>query len=276
MSFKIKNSQNEKPKISADTLSAMSSSTMASQQHVLDCGSCETSSSLPQTDAEHGFNSGILSTTRRTFTRQRKKNPTPGALFRRMERELVRNGYLNISMLFGYVCAMREANGLKPYASKCSMITALERYNLPFKLVKYAGNTVRRWYHRTTTAAALCEIRQRDHDAFLSTPASDAELVSGEWLDIVATERLTGIKRKRISSIGGHHIEITRLHPKTNTRLFHVPSVRDYGYWRDSAYIRKMYGDNAADALLHFRPQKKYITGGCRKTLVYCPDLAHL
>lgn len=69
---------------------------------------------------------------------------------------------------------------------------------------------------------------------------------------------------------------ITRLHPITNDRLYHVPSVREYGYYRTTSYIRQHFGDTAADALIALRPQKKYNTGGCIKTLVYCPDLAHL
>ena len=180
-------------------------------------------------------------------------------------------------MLFGYVCAIRELNGLKPYKFVASMENSITRNNLPGKLVKMGiGGKLRKWYKKNETAAALCQIRQKNHDAFLSNPATDDEIVSGDWLDINATHRLTGIRKNRISKIGSHHMELTRLHPVTNDRLYFVPGIRELGYFRDIAFIRQHFGDLAADALLKLRPQKKWSTGGCCKTAVYCPELAHL
>lgn len=275
MSFRLNNKKNKTTQHSAKNTTTTTTTTAESPTHHLADTSCETSPSSSPTAKKHGSSHGCATSTPHPFT-PNQNSTSPGAAYRRLERQLIKDGYLNTPMLFGYVCAMREANGLPPYSTRCSMVNALERYNIPFKEVFYAGKTYRRWYKRDTTAAALCTIRKKDHDAFLSNPATDDELTSGDWLDITATHRLTGIRKKRISKIGSDHLDITRLHPVTNDRLYHVPSVREYGYYRTTSYIRQHYGDTAADALIALRPQKKYSTGGCMKTLVYCPDLAHL
>lgn len=198
-------------------------------------------------------------------------------LYAERENELIREGYFNVNMCFGYVSAMRELNGLPPYKSKKSMVNSLRRHHVPFKIVRYGDtNIYRYWWKKEDVATLCCEIRRKDADPFLPLPATDKEIISGDWLDCVATSRLTGISKRRVSHIGDKHPELTRLHPIKNVRLYNVPSVREIGYWRDPSSLRKKYGETVVKALLSCRPLKKYKAGGFVKTLIYCPDLAHL
>lgn len=276
MSFKIKHNKKKKNAHSETSTPQTYSTTTESPTPPSGDTSSNTSASSKTHAPSSGSKCGTTTSTPHIFTPQ--TSTTPAADYHRQENALIKQGYLNVPMLFGYVCAMREAHGLKPFTSRQSLEATLYRRNLPHILVHFGNSTkvYRRWYKRDETVAALCEIRQKDHDTFLSNPATDAELISGDWLNLTATHRLTGIQKKRISKIGSDHLQLTRLHPVTNDRLYHVPSVRDYGYWRTTSYIRQHFGDTAADALIALRPQRKYTTGGCTKTLVYCPDLAHL
>lgn len=184
---------------------------------------------------------------------------------------------MNLNMLYGYVSAMREVQGLKPYSNVVSMESAIRDHRLPCRLVRYGeSKTYRRWWKADETAAALCAIRNRGKAAFHSNPATEEELASGDWQDVIVAARLTGIRKQRITDIGNHHPELTRMHPVTQDRLVHVPSIRELGYWREEYYLRKHLGDAAANALLETRPRKRKGPKGREKTYVYCPELAHL
>ena len=201
----------------------------------------------------------------------------PSVDFHRQQTALIKEGYLSTSMLFGYVNAARELNDLKPYRSLNSMQQTLTRKNIEPRIVFFGSSKRHRlWWPAAKTAAILCEVRQRDNDTFLPREATDEELMTGDWADCIVTARLTGIRKNRVSRIGSHNPQFTRMHPITRARLFHVPSIREKGYYRDVAFIRKHFGDVAADAMIALRPQKKWTTGGCSKTAVYAPELAHI
>lgn len=237
--------------------------------------SCTTSERFPSGGGCSGLKCGISTSTQKTYIKPSRQQKD--VEYRRLEKTLLNEGFYNTHMMYGYVCAMREFLGLPPYKYVASMENAITRNNLAFKwVVMGCGGKKRKWFKKNEIGPALCQIRAKDHDAFLSLPASDEELASGDFLDINACARLTGIKKTRISKIGSNNLALTRLHPVTNDRLYFVPGVRERGYFRDLAFIRKHFGDIAADALLNLRPKKRWNAGGCFKTAVYCPELAHL
>ena len=202
---------------------------------------------------------------------------SPTVEYHREQNKLIQEGYLSTQMLFGYINAIRKMFDLKPYTNLCSMTQALSRHRFQPR-IHCMGNSkrYRNWWKTDEVVPVLCEIRQRDQIAFLSKTATEKELNSGEWQDVIITSRLTGISRKRVSSLGSHNKGLTRVHPYTQARLFHVPSIREKGYYRSSSFVRKVMGDETTDALLKTRPTKTVDFEQHNIRYIYTPELAHL
>ena len=180
-------------------------------------------------------------------------------------------------MLFGYINAIRKMFDLKPYTNLCSMTQALSRHRFQPR-IHCMGNSkrYRNWWKTDEVVPVLCEIRQRDQIAFLSKTATEEELNSGDWQDVIVTSRLTGINRKRLTSLGSHNPHATRVHPYTQERLYHIPTMREIGYYRDTAYLCRVLGIEATNALIATRPIKTIESDFIRKRYIYTPELAHL
>lgn len=195
----------------------------------------------------------------------------------REKNRLIQEGYLSTDMLFGYVNAIRKINGIKPYTNICSMQQSLARHNIQPRIYCHGNSRrYRNWWKADEVTPLLCTIRERDQKAFLSKTATEDELNSGDWQDVIATSRLTGIKRKRLTSLGSHNLHATRVHPYTQERLYHVPTIREIGYYRRTSFIRNVLGDEATETLLAARPVREYEFAGFNVRLVYTPELAHL
>lgn len=202
---------------------------------------------------------------------------SPTVEYHREQNNLIKKGYLSTHMLFGYINAMRRVFDLKPYTNLVSMQQTLARHRVE-PHIQYAGKSkrYRNWWKVDEVAPLFLEIRQRDQKAFLSPAATEEELNSGEWQDCITTERLTGIKRKRLSSLGSHNLTACRIHPYTQARLYHLPTIRKIGYYRSSSYVRKVLGDDTTEALLVTRPLKIVDYKGQEIRYIYAPELAHL
>lgn len=202
---------------------------------------------------------------------------SPTVDFHREQNKLIQAGYLNTHMLFGYVNAMRKVFDLKPYQNIASITAALYRHKVEPRM-HYFGKSKRykNWWKTDDVAPLLLEIRQRDQKSFLSPVATEQELNTGEWQDVVTTARLTGISKKRLSSLGSHNLTACRVHPYTQARLYHLPTIREIGYYRKSSHVRKILGDEATDALLATRPLKIVNFEGHEQRYIYIPEIAHL
>lgn len=203
--------------------------------------------------------------------------PHPSACYTKEKNTLIQQGYYTTDMLFGYVNAMRRLVDLKPYTSIISLQQTLRRHNIQPRAVCHGtSRRYRNWWKLDEVAPLLLNIRERDQKAFLSKDATEDELNSGDWQDVITTSRVTGIRKARLTSLGSHNLHATRVHPYTQERLYHVPSMREIGYYRDTNYLYKLFGVDQANALIATRPIKTIKSDFCNKRMIYCPELAHL
>lgn len=203
--------------------------------------------------------------------------PHPSACYIKEKNSLIQKGYYSTDMLFGHINAMRRLFDLKPYTNISSLRQAVDRHNiLPLTVCHGTSSRYRCWWKVDEVTPLLCSIRQRDQKAFLSDEATEEELNSGDWQDVITTSRITGIRKKRLTSLGSHNLHATRVHPYTQERLYHVPTMRNIGYYRDTSFLYKLYGVDHANALIETRPVKTIESDFCRKRLIYCHELAHL
>ena len=203
--------------------------------------------------------------------------PSPSASYTKEKANLIKQGFYSTDMLFGYINALRKLNDLKPYTNVVSLQQTLARHHVQPRIFCHGNSKrYRNWWNVEEVTPILCSIRQRDQKAFLSKTATEEELNTGDWQDIIVTSRTTGITRKRLSRLGSHNLNATRVHPYTQERLYHIPTMREIGYYRDTAYLCRVLGIEATNALIATRPIKTVKSDFVNKRYIYTPELAHL
>lgn len=187
---------------------------------------------------------------------------------------MVQQGLLSSPMLFGAINLLLEQAGRRTYANLTSMTHNLRKRGLrPVCRDYYA------WWNAKEVIDDIFRTRENfgsrvSDDCFL-LPLTPAEESSGEWVLLHTARQLTGLSRQRIYSFINRHSESCRVDAQEHRRI-HLPTIREWGDYRPSRYLRKMFGDELTDQLLATRKLKTYTLFGKNVRLVYVPEIAHL
>ena len=186
----------------------------------------------------------------------------------------VQQGLLSSPMLFGAINILLEQVGRRTYANLTSMTHNLRKRRLrPVCRDYYA------WWDAKEVIDNIFRTRENSggrvaEDNYL-LPITSEEEASGEWVRMHTAQQLTGLTKSRIISFINRHPESCRTDAQEHRRI-HLPTLREWGDYRPSRYLRKMLGDELTDQLLATRKLKTYTIFEKNVRLVYVPELAHL
>ena len=185
----------------------------------------------------------------------------------------MQQGLYTASMLFGAINALRKLNGNKLFKTPDSLKRALSLHFQPVAETTGSMNTRELLYepqeiieYFTTQQVAKGNKTQN------YLVATEADLLIGGWVTLALCEKLTGVKRKRISELAISGAITALLHPETGDMLFNVTTVAERANYRTLQWLKNAVGEEKALELLKTRKTEQHYN----YTIVYVPELRHL
>lgn len=188
-------------------------------------------------------------------------------------KHLLEQGLYSTSMLFGAINVIRQQNGRSPYKTFNGMRATLDQNGIKPVMVGRMA-----WWNAEETINALTNLLYMRKEASLDygVLVNSDEVQNGEWQDLGRCHVITNIPKRRIVRFGNNYPNKIRVTPR-KTRLYHLPSLREWADWRQPKWIRDRYGALFLHHLLKTRKTKNADPDGITSyELVYCPEFSHL
>lgn len=190
------------------------------------------------------------------------------------QHEKLKLGWTSSYTLFGIVNVLLEQEGWRTYANPTSMTNNLKKRGIYPVCRDYWS-----WWDTKEVIANIFRTKENiggrvDLKSCLLELKPEEE-ASGEYVNLHMAMKLTGMKNQRVKTFMSKHPEACRVDKESHRRV-HLPTLREWGDYRPSSYLRKKLGDEATDTLLTMRKSKYWTCFGKQIRLVYVPELAHL
>jgi hypothetical protein len=187
--------------------------------------------------------------------------------------EAIKQGLYTASMLFGAINALRTLSGFKPFRTPESLKRELARHFQP--VAETSGHTyIKEFLYEPQEIIDYFTTKQvaQGNKTQNYLVASEADLAIGGWVQLALCEKLTGVKKKRISGLAICGAVTALLHPETGDLLFNVTAVAERANYRTLQWLKNAVGEEKAEELCKTRKTEQHY----QQTLVYVPELRHL